>query len=830
MAMTHDYLDHLNESFDISPANSQEELQAAQVISELMEQHGLEATIEDFDAPKLSRAVPAVISVVSLVGMVLAGVGALPLTLLGLVLAAIPAALSVMRLFGHTPSFGFGPRAQSQNVVAVHRATGPLVTKGSRTIVVCAHYDSPRENFLYSSPVANYLPLVTRLSVPCSFVVAACAILQILLFLPAVLRVIVWIVGVLAAVPAVVVAVGTIAGMFAPCTDGANDNKSGVAAMLGVLENVRPSGVTPKPRPAVPAREIPVVPEVDEGGETADVTDAEEPVESEAAVESEEYFESEERFEVEEGLEVEETFGSEEDLEPEEALETEERLEVEATAEDEDALEPAETFGIDDVLDPAEIVELDALGEPEAAGEPEVSGEPEMGTGQIAEDTEGEDAEASEVNEADEPVEVGDVAVDEPEPEPAPASAVSGGAREAEASSVRHGAEVLRSLQILPPSCEIEYVGLDAEASSAASRATDSCDETIVAEGVRELQDASDADSTLPTGRARRPRSTSDADASRGVFRTRLSSVARRASLFDLPDPSGNEVDPLDTTGASPRASVTAGQAATPEPLETITAPEDDEDAPTPDKASPLRAFFDRVRERFAGFGKGGDQADDDESDDDEADEGRVWRGGAAVRGGLRLVDDVDVFDGTAADEQLDGVFADDDFVETVPDDDQLRDEVLSLADDALIAHDIWFVALGGSSLDHAGMRSFLSRHRPEIRGCFVINLDCVGAGQLTLLKNEGLEGTRRADRRVSRMLSNAAADLHIELATEPHDWEDTDATPAMRSSLRSVTIMGVGENGLPALSRTPEDLEENVDGDKAAQVAALVTEVIRRS
>ena len=51
-----------------------------------------------------------------------------------------------------------------------------------------------------------------------------------------------------------------------------------------------------------------------------------------------------------------------------------------------------------------------------------------------------------------------------------------------------------------------------------------------------------------------------------------------------------------------------------------------------------------------------------------------------------------------------------------------------------------------------------------------------------------------------------------------------------MRSSLRSVTLMGLGPNGLPALSRTADDVEDNVNGDKAAQVAALVTEMIRPS
>ena len=196
MAMTHDYLDFLDERIGISPTNSEEELQAAEVISDLMGQHDVEPSIEEFDEPLVSGLGPAILAIACLVGMVLAGTGVPVLSFVGFVLAVLPAALSVARLFGHAPRLTLGPRAQSQNVVAVHRATGPLVTKGSRTIVIAAHYDTPHENFLYSSPVAPYLTLIGRLIVPCSFVVAGCAFIQILGFLPAPFRIVLWIVGI----------------------------------------------------------------------------------------------------------------------------------------------------------------------------------------------------------------------------------------------------------------------------------------------------------------------------------------------------------------------------------------------------------------------------------------------------------------------------------------------------------------------------------------------------------------------------------------------------------------------------------------------------------
>ncbi len=748
MAMTHDYLDYLNEKIGISPANSEEELQAAQVISELMAQHDVEPVIEDFSEPKLSGLVPAVLAVLSLLGMVLVGVGVVSLTIVGLILAAIPAVLSLMRVFGRSPKISFGPRAQSQNVIAVHKAAGPLVTKGSRTIVVCAHYDTPRENFLYTSPVAPYVTLLGRLSVPCSLVVAVCALLQVFGFLPGVFRAILWIVGIVAAVPAVIVAAGTIGSRFGACTDGSNDNKSGVAAMLGVLENVRPSGAVPKDRSVVPVVEP-------QGSEDAADVEPEAPVADEAP----------------------------------------------ATAATTEYVADVPVFG-------------------------------------------------------------------------------------AEVEGVRHGEEVLRSLGILPETCEIEYLvnpsyqpegvsGIDGAESDEEAGTTGSMDATASSSPDKTIaappaSEDGEADATLPSRTSRRGESSGEKGWGKTGFIPKLSNLARRASLFDLPDPSGNEVDPLatDPNGRRVTADDVAGSsddAPTIEPLETITANNDDDTVKDPaEKKNPFLSFIERLRDKLASSDETAEPEDDSADDSADKDDDSAWRGGAATRSGLRLVGDdegVNQVDDQADDQMVDNVvdetfeedeaWAEDDAeaqedeseelslvdddealdeTDETPTSEDLRDEVLSLRDDALIAHDIWFVALGGSSLDHAGMRAFLANHRSEIRGCFVINLDSIGAGQLVTLKNEGLEETRRADRRISRLLSTAATDLHVELGSEAHDWADTDATPAMRSSLRSVTIMGVEESGLPALSGTPADVAENVDGVQASQVAALVTEVIRRS
>lgn len=98
------------------------------------------------------------------------------------------------------------------------------------------------------------------------------------------------------------------------------------------------------------------------------------------------------------------------------------------------------------------------------------------------------------------------------------------------------------------------------------------------------------------------------------------------------------------------------------------------------------------------------------------------------------------------------------------------------------------------------------------------------------MLGHEGIYNKRRADRRLTRMLINVAKDLHIPLEKRNHAWTDTDVTAAMRSSMRSITITGLDENALPALSHTADDVIDMIDVSQIKNVSTLICELIRRS
>ena len=237
--------------------------------------------------------------------------------------------------------------------------------------------------------------------------------------------------------------------------------------------------------------------------------------------------------------------------------------------------------------------------------------------------------------------------------------------------------------------------------------------------------------------------------------------IARRAALFDLPDPAGATIDPL----------------------------ADDYDYEEDVAATQEEA--NRSSERASFW------------DDDERSGG--WKGGATWRDDLRD-DEGDYEEG------------------------ELQDAVLEMGDEFFDEHDVWFVATGASDDSHSGIKAFLDAHRRDIRGAFLVNLECVGSGVLATYVREGLTNRRRADRRLVRMIGEIARDLHINMDTAMCDWGETDAAIAMGARVRSVTIVGLDENDLPCLSHTPDDVPENVNPTQVDDVVRIVTEVIRRA
>ena len=239
MANTQNYINHLLQNTGITPACSEEGRLAAEDIAQIFRNHGFDPEVQEFNAPAPSRMAFAVTGILAFAGALLMGIGG-GIGLVGTLLAIVGAVLYVLERTGRPVISRLGKTGVSQNVIAYHKASGPLASPRNRPVVVVAHYDSPRAELLAREPYAPYRALIAKLLPIATIAPAAIAILRILP-LPGALKVLLWIVAILASLVALANAANIISNRFVlPYTSGSVCNKSSVAAMLGVMDNVAP--------------------------------------------------------------------------------------------------------------------------------------------------------------------------------------------------------------------------------------------------------------------------------------------------------------------------------------------------------------------------------------------------------------------------------------------------------------------------------------------------------------------------------------------------------------------------------------------------------------
>lgn len=239
MANTQNYINHLLQNTGITPACSEEERLAAEDIAQIFRNHGFDPEVQEFNALAPSRMAFAVTGILAFAGALLMGIGG-GIGLVGTLLAIVGAVLYVLERTGRPVISRLGKTGVSQNVIAYHKASGPLASPRNRPVVVVAHYDSPRAELLAREPYAPYRALIAKLLPIATIAPAAIAILRILP-LPGALKVLLWIVAILASLVALANAANIISNRFVlPYTSGSVCNKSSVAAMLGVMDNVAP--------------------------------------------------------------------------------------------------------------------------------------------------------------------------------------------------------------------------------------------------------------------------------------------------------------------------------------------------------------------------------------------------------------------------------------------------------------------------------------------------------------------------------------------------------------------------------------------------------------
>lgn len=1086
MANTREYMDYLDEAFEIAPANSEEEYQASEVIAGIFREHGLETTVEGFDTHPTANIVLPILMCVMFACLIASGLMEGATRYVTLIVAGLCAAVALFNHFTDNNVLdGFGPASQSQNVVAVHRATGDKVVKGARPIVIVAHYDTPRESLLRKGPLARYQSILRRIVSPMVITIAACILIQVIPILPGIIRTFMWIVSLLCSLPVLFVSIADIYEHFAPCTSGSNDNKSSVAALLSIANKVRPAEdrvdraveqgseilrrragdqdvITPVPKLVQVVEETkgvrhgadvllalgilpptcdvvyeePRVTVVEEGlaqqayvddrsgfvgnvdepmperdmlpyddGEPGhedeasndapeadwdgkyeledepEHQDVEEPL-NEEDYDEEDYIEygddyDEEDYDEDDGtpsslsvwlservsnireffsknkgsdVEIdrgEDLTASEQDVEDEQGARDADVEQDEGTAQDEEYVDddveegqdreegveehpvvdegdsydhgddPDDDYDFSDLY-PEELYLEEDEAEEDFDDESYVSEdeddlpvlddgkEPEDEVYEIEDDDQGEgsptiieriknffrglmssgEEDGEDFEEVYDEFDYDEFDYDEEEYE-----------EDYEAEEI-DDPYAARHYEVIEPSdsepdqyveddlyaddeIEVqdayviddeydgydeyedyeEYEDLDEGVSSddsveeaTSQQLTDPNllhfdyeeDEDILPRdttGLDTISDSYDLYSDQVDRVAYRDRPQPVEDPSWGVTSYQPPrpsiNIARRAALLDLPDPSEAFVDPLASYGYG-YGSYEEGEYDAYNPYDEQSYEDEMEEPEGVGEELEDSAVEEPLVEVYEDDGEyyEDDIAEiDDETDDDAEEESEGTQEPVEElddESGLQPRSDHKSFWGQSGQSNWKGGatqrmdIRDDDPI--VVDIDDLQDAILELGDEYLVAHDIWFVATGASETNHAGIRAFIDAHRKDIRGAFLVNLDSIGAGSLSLVVNEGLHVSRRADRRLVRLLTSIAQDLHIQIENAMMNWTDRESTITTRSRIRSVTITGIDEDVLPAYSHTMEDVPEVVDPKQVSNVVRMVTELIRRS
>lgn len=128
-----------------------------------------------------------------------------------------------------------------------------------------------------------------------------------------------------------------------------------------------------------------------------------------------------------------------------------------------------------------------------------------------------------------------------------------------------------------------------------------------------------------------------------------------------------------------------------------------------------------------------------------------------------------------------------------------------------LFNNEVWFVAMGADGENHNGVRAFLDEHHDELRGAMVIEVESLGAGQLSVAKEEGRVRKVNASSRVKRFARKAVASTGIVLDEVSLAGTDSIASIVQEGGFQAMHLFGA-EDGRPALKGSADDVLENID------------------
>lgn len=232
-------MDHVRELSSVigpRPATTDAEARAAEYIEGVFKSHGLEAEQQEFDCPRTRSWAFVIYHILTLGAAVLS----FKWSVAALVLALIAAVLYRLDQEMKFSLASILPKGPSQNIIARHV---PHMRRGDRLqrVVIVAHYDAPKASLMASPSMAKRSHVLVPLTWWATVLTPVVIFIGVLPFAHSWRP---WI-NYCALAAAVYVLVPLVthvySELFLPPTEGANHNASGVAALLGVMEETVPA-------------------------------------------------------------------------------------------------------------------------------------------------------------------------------------------------------------------------------------------------------------------------------------------------------------------------------------------------------------------------------------------------------------------------------------------------------------------------------------------------------------------------------------------------------------------------------------------------------------
>lgn len=140
---------------------------------------------------------------------------------------------------------------------------------------------------------------------------------------------------------------------------------------------------------------------------------------------------------------------------------------------------------------------------------------------------------------------------------------------------------------------------------------------------------------------------------------------------------------------------------------------------------------------------------------------------------------------------------------------------------------EVWFVALGSELAGNGGMKAFMAAHEAELKGALIVELEALGAGELTLIDKEGTYVPKKASSRMKRLVRKAGQATGLKVPEATMEWRNSASAYALKHGQQALHLAGM-DGGKPAFFAEEDDVIENIDNDMLALNSDFVMEVLK--